>query len=411
MGDVNVVRAMLNHDMFVRYSRVLFDLDNLEREFRQVLITIQDYFEKYPDREYLSEDDLKLHFDFLNPSIRDRSVYNQIFDRIKESKVTNEDLLIKALHRIVEQHYASKMVTRLVDVINGHGSINIVTELLEEQQNMMTQALDTEADVCNLSLKELLSEANQSGLTWDLKFLKETVGNLRPGTLVHVFARPETGKSSFGLFSAVDFAQKIPPERCILYLNNEEPIKWLKLRMYSAAFGVSRSVIEDHVEYSQSKWDTLIGNRVKAIGEVRYINQVEQYLKSFRPEACIIDQGPKVQISNRNEVTEVRALQLLYENYRRLAVRYNTVIITLGQADASADGKMWIGLNNLDSSKVGVPGELDVAIGIGRIFEPGMENRRFFNICKNKLTGIQDRTGITFDHVTCQFKMEGSNNG
>ena len=102
-------------------------------------------------------------------------------------------------------------------------------------------------------------------------------------------------------------------------------------------------------------------------------------------------------------MTDVSRLQKLYNRYRELAKEYNVIFISLGQADSASEGKKLIGLNNLDQSKVGIPGELDWCLGIGKVHDKGQEDVRYLNVAKNKLTGIYGSTQVIVDTQKCRY--------
>jgi hypothetical protein len=152
-------------------------------------------------------------------------------------------------------------------------------------------------------------------------------------------------------------------------------------------------------------WEAWIkrgGENLKFIGSIAHISQVIQKLERFKPRVVIIDQGPKVQTYGNLE--GVARLQQLYNQYRDLANEYDCSIITLGQADNLAENRKYLNLNNLDSSKVAIQGELDWCLGIGRIDTEGFEEVRYLNSCKNKLTGRYGRGEVLFDINRCRFK-------
>jgi hypothetical protein len=122
------------------------------------------------------------------------------------------------------------------------------------------------------------------------------------------------------------------------------------------------------------------------------------------PRVVVIDQGPKLNVPNRR-LEGVARLQYLYNRYRDLAGEYDCSIITLGQADNAAENKKYLNLNNMDSSKVAIPGELDFCLGIGRVNDPGYENVRYLNVCKNKLTGLYGSEQVTFEADKCFFSQ------
>ena len=75
---------------------------------------------------------------------------------------------------------------------------------------------------------------------------------------------------------------------------------------------------------------------------------------------------------------------MIFNWARELAKKYAPVI-TVHQADGSAEGVKWIDMSKLYGSKTGVQGEADAIITIGRLPEEG--NKRYLYVPKNKLDG------------------------
>jgi replicative DNA helicase len=147
------------------------------------------------------------------------------------------------------------------------------------------------------------------------------------------------------------------------------------------------------------------GGKIHLIGSVSHITDVEKYIAKFNPVVAFIDQGPKVVYPGK-DLDSVERKQKLYNRLRELAKKYNVAIVTLGQADAESDNRKFLGLNNLDGSKVGIPGELDWCMGIGKLDDEAYAGTRFLSICKNKLRGATGHGTVLLDVPRCRF-MDG----
>jgi replicative DNA helicase len=77
--------------------------------------------------------------------------------------------------------------------------------------------------------------------SWRLKSLNTALGSLRMGDFGFVFARPETGKTTF-LASEVTFMAE-QTEGNILWFNNEEQGGKVKSRCYQATLGLTTKAI------------------------------------------------------------------------------------------------------------------------------------------------------------------------
>lgn len=405
MTEITALKAMLDFKVYVQYGPVLSELDNMQKEHRQVLDCIGEYYKKYKDKKSISIDELETFFFYLNPMVP-KEPYIIIFNQLRTTEIGNPELVDDILHRVIEVHTCAKVAQVAMSVVEGQRAegVDEIQHLITEHKDTVGEMVDPLDLVCNTPLEELLRKKREGGVKWRLRFLNETFGPLRPRTLGHIIARPDGGKTSFALNQVSYFAYQMAERgKKLLYLNNEEDIEIVRLRLYSAMTGWDEDWIASHQPQAESDFESKGGGSIYLIGEVDHINKVEQILHRFKPYITVIDQGPKVSFPG-SKLSEVERKQRLYERYRSLAKQYDTVLISLGQADSDAEGKKWIGLNNLDGSKVGIPGELDWCLGIGKNNDPGYENTRYLNIAKNKLSPHYGRAEVIFNVKTCRYE-------
>jgi hypothetical protein len=376
----------------------------LERETKLILNCISKYYQKYKECEQMSVNELRAFFEHLNPQIDTPEIYRHLFQQIENTSIDNAELLTDILKTNVERHLMTQIGRVATDVVNytRNTGAEEVYSLLEEYEAITGNIRDAELEAINMDFDELFFEPDNEGLEWRLPFLQDRLGHLKPAILGHIFARPDGGKTSLALFELVKMSRQCPEDRPPLYLSNEEAIKRINRRAWSASMGWSQSQIVEDEEKAKEAWLKWHGDRIRFFGGVNHLSQVERYLKALYPRVVIIDQGPKLNVSNRR-LEGVARLQYLYNRYRDMAGEYDCSIITLGQADNAAENKKYLNLNNMDSSKVAIPGELDFCLGIGRVNDPGYENVRYLNVCKNKLTGLYGSDQVTFEADKCFF--------
>ena len=404
MIDVSVFKPLLVKDTYNSYKNILAQIPNLDYELNIILNTIKSYYIKYPDKLEISLDELKIHFGNLYPAIKNKQTYLALLDRFEKADVKNIKLLIDSINQLAEVAVANIISKDCIEIISNYkpeSLINIRKHLDFYQQ--LVKSIDTsESKVCKLTLDELIQyDSDEYGLNWKLDFLNNTLGTLKAGTLGHIFAYSETGKTSLAVFEAVNLAVNIQEPDCILFLGNEESVKRTMFRAYCAYSKSDKRSVIAYKDKIKESWNSHVGNKLKFIDDVQTMEEVEQYINDFRPRVIFIDQGTKVNI--KGDFSEVKKLQQIYNKYRQMAVQYDTVIITMGQSDATCANRRYLRLNNMDMSKVGIPGELDFAIGIGKTDEAGFEEVRFLSVCKNKLTGIIDTGSCVFYNTKCTF--------
>jgi hypothetical protein len=403
MQNVGVLKAMMDFNNYIKYSSVLFKIPNLEKEIKSVLVAISRYYDHYPNKKDITSDELETHYWYLNPQVKDRAMIEHLFDSMRSSEIENTELLVKLLNQTVERHLCTDIAQMATEVVQGDRTtgINDIRETIQKYDEITGMAEQVENDVCNIPIRELFASVTGEGLSFRLKKLREIYGFLRPGTLGHIFARPDAGKTSLALNELTYMAKQLK-DRPGLYLNNEEGINRIKARAMSSMFGITPDYIMGNYDKVWQGWIENGGENLKFIGGIGHISQVIQKLEMFTPRIVVIDQGPKVMTYGNLE--GVARLQMLYNQFRDLANEHDCSIITLGQADNLAENRKYLNLNNLDSSKVAIQGELDWCLGIGKVDTEGFEEVRYLSSCKNKLTGRYGRGEVIFNIETCQFK-------
>lgn len=402
MQDIVAIKAMLDYDQFLKYADVFFSLKNLETEQKRMLKTLRSYYDKYK-ADSLTVDELETHFNLENPSIKNAAMVRQMFESLRTVQIENDDLIANIMDQIVEKYYCAEISVIGMSVSEDqepHG-IDQIENLVRKYRLQAEGMDDIEADVCLTDFRTLLEEDKIGGYSWPVAIINANLGRVKKGQLGHIFARPNVGKSSMainlGVKTAVDLTIA-KEDGNILFLNNEEDIGRMRLRALSCMTKKNYDQIDKEYDMCVETWDKYGGDRIKFIGNMVHISEIEKHIRNFKPVMTFIDQGPKVRIYDQ-DLSEVQRLQHLYNQYRELAKIYNTALITLGQADSAAENKEILTLNNLDGSKVGIPGELDWALGIGANAErPGA---RFFNVAKNK--GRMGQGVMNFDDEISRY--------
>jgi len=404
MQEVTILKAMQDFQAFSKYSRVLFKIPNFEQDAKSILLAIQKYYQKYTDKKLITHDEIEAFYQYLYPQKKDMAAVGLLFTGMRNAEIANTELLQDLLNQTVEQYLSvdiADVATAVMQESRGTG-IEEIRSLVRKYDEVTGLIDEIENDVCNLKAAELVAKASGEGLRFRLKWLRNTYGLLRPGTLGHIFARPDAGKTSLALNELCYMARQLSPDRPGLYLNNEEGIERIKLRAMSSMMSVKVEYIEANPAKSDDIWENEYkGDNIKFIGGINHISMVVQKLERFKPRVIVIDQGPKVDTYGNLE--GVARLQILYNTYRDLANEHDCSIITLGQADNNAENRKYLSLNNLDASKVAIQGELDWCLGIGRVDAEGYEEVRYLSNVKNKLTGRYGKGEVRFDIQKCRF--------
>ena len=240
-------------------------------------------------------------------------------------------------------------------------------------------------------LVELAAERRSVvGLRWRLRALNEALGSIRQGNFGFVFARPETGKTTF-LASEVSFMATQIKDRDagpILWFNNEQVGNEVMLRIYQATLGIDNVNLFRDLEDNRRRYHATTGGKIKLIDQASITwKQIEAICKKYKPSLVVFDQIDKIKGFDADR--EDLRLGAIYIWARELAKTYCPVI-GVCQADGSGEGQRWLTMANVANAKTSKQAEADWILGIGKLNEAGYDNLRYLHLSKNKLWGDED---------------------
>lgn len=213
--------------------------------------------------------------------------------------------------------------------------------------------------------------------------LRNYIGaGVRRGHNVTIFGRPNSCKSMLALDIA---ARTLHAGHRVLYVANEEPAQDITVRLLSrlariktgdlANSAQARAAAFKRAADDYTRWHLLHKGAVTA-------NDIRRQCARIKPALVIVDQLKNVQTAEDN-----RALQLdkLARQVREIGIDNEAVTISVTQAGESAEGKLVLGMTDVEWSNTGIPGAADLMIGIGVNHEFDSQNKRMLSICKNKV--------------------------
>ena len=236
-------------------------------------------------------------------------------------------------------------------------------------------------------LEELIQHAySVQGLRWRLDGLNKSIGSLRPGDFGFIFARPETGKTTFLASEATNFLEQ--SDGSIIWFNNEEQGSKVMLRIFQAFFGVGLDQLLASPKRYKDEFYARTGKRFHLFDSAiisKY--DIEKTVKALNPRLVIYDQIDKIRgfAADREDLK----LGAIYQWARELAKGSHSAI-GVCQADGTAEGVRYLTMEHVANAKTAKQAEADFIIGIGKVHDDNLQYARFLNICKNKLMGDED---------------------
>lgn len=385
--------------------------DNILKEEHICIIynTIKQYYTNInKEHNYISKDELISYITISYSSYKDintilsviETIYNiDISDSLSKNIVTN----------LIEKDISNKIINKLLPVIteNKFSVIESIEDDLESYKKLALKTEETQSPFFSEPLSAIVQELviQDGGLKWRLQSVQDALGSLQGGILGHVFARPNSGKTSWLASEITNFAGQLADGESIIWFNNEERGKKVQLRLHNTMLEASDDMICRNVQRAEAAYAARNGNAIKIYDSgIIQFTDIVQYIKDYNPRLVVIDQADKVHFRGMTTMDLPVKLKELYKHFREVAKEFDIPIITVGQASSEAEGRKWLRPDWMDYSKTGKYAETDFILGLGKSHDEGEKNLRFLNICKNKMRGIETPHTLQFDNITGRYK-------
>ena len=400
--EAALLSILLNAEMYSKYRPYIDVKDN--RELQPLYTILDTMMEKYGRDLSYTEYSL-----YVVSNSKDVEVTTRLLDVIKEANVqpdVAEELLIQYKERNLAHHIA----LLAIDITEGRKSFLELKEKINEHDTIkeeLQENLFVEDDLETLYKDHVL----RHGLRWRLNSLNKILGSLRKGDFGFIFARPESGKTTFLASEVSYFAGQVEESAGpIIWFNNEEDGKKVQLRCYQAALGVTLEELFRDKHEANERYHTVTRGKLKIFDSANITkNQVERLCKDLNPSAVIFDQLDKIKgfTGDREDLR----LGSIYQWAREIA-KEHCPVIAVTQADGSGEGKKWLTMENVANAKTAKQAEADWILGIGATHQEGMEYVRHIHASKNKLTGDEDtdpkqrhgRVDVLIEPETARYK-------
>lgn len=226
------------------------------------------------------------------------------------------------------------------------------------------------------------------GIRWNLGCLNHSCGSLRQGDFGFVFARPETGKTTFVAAVVAHALDQV--SQPIIWFNNEEQDNKVMLRVVQSYFGIKLDKLMSNVKHYNKLFNEQVGGRLLLVNSSRTDiskSNVERIIEARKPSLIIYDQIDKIKgfKADRDDLV----YGAIYQWARELAKQY-APSLGVCQADGSGEGQKWLTMANVSNAKTSKQAEADFILGIGKTHAEETEYIRYINISKNKLMGDSD---------------------
>jgi len=380
---INIIYSLLNREIYSKYKDSLY---NIIKKDNKELYLLYKYITELHDKysRDITFEEFSLYTLSRVPE-KDREVFSDLLHKIQQDGPSDivQDIFVE-MHN---KHVAYNLALKALEASEGRFSFEELRGYTQEHLNAATPLAGPSMEHVTHDLDALLNGTIKTqGLRWRLTAMNQMLGSLRKGNFGFIFARPETGKTTFLASEISHFAQQT--KRPILWFNNEEDGAAVELRVYQATLGCTLTELRAFPEESNAKFIELGGTNIKLFDSASiHRRQVEELCAIYDPALIVFDQLDKVKgfVGDREDLR----LGGIYVWARELAKQYCPVI-AVSQADVSGEGKKWLNMENVANAKTAKQAEADWILGIGCTFQDSEQYDRFLHLSKNKLIGDTD---------------------
>jgi replicative DNA helicase len=386
----------------------------MPKELQGIYRCLNSYHEGNDEHTDLSVADLSNLYFATRP--RDRDFAIGVFEQLDKHESSAESVgsLVRS---IVRGKLLREISLDAYDVAEGRGKLEeVLDKIVRLQSEVAGETKETEkgdTEFVSDDLEELVNGAvKKPGLRWRLKTLNRMLGSLRGGDFGFVFARPETGKTTFLASEVTYMAEQVPDEAGpVLWINNEEQGSKVKIRCAQACLGVTMTDLFRDVKRANAAYQAKMRGKLRMVDDAGMSKKrLEALCKQLKPSLIVIDQIDKIKGFD-NDREDLR-LGAIYQWARELAKTHGCPVIAVCQADGTGEGQKWLTMAHVANAKTAKQAEADFIIGIGKIHVPGYDTIRYLHISKNKLMGDEDsdpslrhgRQEVLFEAETARYK-------
>jgi len=384
---LQILKPLLKTEHFKKYFNYL-NLDALEKNYPDIYRLYKSLGNLHKEDKDYSIDDLKVAVFTHYPKV-DEQQTNRLLEALAETEV-DESILIDYIHKAAQRDKALQIARLAIQASEGVIPFEEVTDRFATLEESPPVLSDWKSSIVSSDIRSLYERTQAtSGLRWRLASLNQALGSLRKGNFGFVFARPETGKTTFLSSELTYMATQVGEnDGPVLWFNNEQAGDDVQERISQATLGITRDQLYEDLDGNNARYDAVIKNKLVLIDNASFNKRdIEAIIKEVKPSLIVFDQ-----IDNLKGFKADRPdleFKEIYQWARELAKTYGPVI-GICQAGASGEDKKWLTMNDVDSSKTSKQGAADWILGIGKIHEQGYEQVRFLHLSKNKLPGDKD---------------------
>jgi hypothetical protein len=214
-------------------------------------------------------------------------------------------------------------------------------------------------------------------------------GGARRGHHLLVYGRPEVGKTLVAINLVAGFVKQ---KLRVLYVANEEPAADLRVRLRT------RITSGPSVASQLTGFGSSAAVKIAPLAPGSF-PQIGGLLHGGSYDVLVLDQLRNIRTGKASD-TRTEALERAAIEARNLGKKHNVLVVSITQAGDSASGKAVLDMSDVDNSKTGIPGAVDLMLGVGATRDMQEAGQLVLSLPKNKLSGDHGSLSCSYNKLT-----------
>lgn len=378
---------LLNKDRYNKYNSLINEKELKEntKELYYIYQCIKELHSLYEKDIELKE--LQAFFYAKYPNASKDAAYDALFSQADLHAAMDGAMAELVLSKVRERRLSLNISEAAYNLAQGIGTQEQLSTLFKELDDTHASPLASGYEAESLDLDALITSSyNKPGIRWRLDFLNKSLGSLRSGDFGMLIKRPEAGGTLFAADVASNALDQV--DSPVIWFNSEEANNKVLLRVYQSYFGVSLQQLIGNAGYYKEEFLRKNKGKFLFFGLERCNKaDTEAIIREHKPALVLYDQISKTKGFDADRLD----LQLgdIFQWARELA-KEGHAGVAIHQADGTAEGQKWLGMQHVANAKTAIQAECDWILGMGHTSDPNEEAIRFLSISKNKLLGDED---------------------
>lgn len=388
-----IIKDRVNYDYFEKYGNT----DEFSNLGKLVFRLVAEYYGNDRDAgeaDFATIEDRGIR-SFQNP--KHEAPYREFIGNLpRDVSELNVRADVRALHR---QRIGEQLSIALA---NREGEDRIASLIAEygqaEGEEEVEAAGDTDVELLDIfDTSDLTDEgADEAPLIklWPKELNDRIDGGAKRGHHVLVYARPEAGKTLFCINLCAGFLHQ---KLAVLYVGNEEPASDIRDRIRARLLKTTKQEVRRERTRAGKSLSGLGRLNVAALAPGTF-DSIGRILARDSYDVCVLDQVRNIRVSKSD--SRANELESAATAARQLAKRCNVLVVSVTQAGDSATDKVYLEMNDVDSSKTGLPAQADLMIGVGGDQSMKLHGLMGISLPKNKLSGDHSKFTVSYNTAT-----------